>query len=111
MARLRILPAQHPGVVLRRLMDHHKINARRLALDLKIPPMRVSKLLACDRAVTADTALRLGWYFGNGAEYWTSLQSAYDIDRALAKLDGTKTYLEDLPQIAKPRRAVSHAKR
>lgn len=71
--------AQHPGVRLRALMKHHKLSGRRLAAALQIPQMRISAILACKRRVTADTALRLGRFFGTGPEYWLHLQAAHEL--------------------------------
>jgi len=55
------------------------LSANRLALDLGVPSGRVTDILNGRRAITADTALRLARYFGNGAQFWLDLQSQYDI--------------------------------
>lgn len=72
----------HPGRILKRELQARRISANRLALDLGVPADRVGKILAGRRAVSADTALRLGRYFGSGPEIWMNLQSAYDLDVA-----------------------------
>lgn len=75
----------HPGEVLREeFMQPLGLSANALALDLHVPANRISAIIRQDhpRAVTADTALRLGRYFGTSAEFWLSLQSAYDLSRA-----------------------------
>ena len=51
----------------------------RLALDLGVPSGRITDILNGRRSITADTALRLGRYFGNRAQFWLDLQSQYEI--------------------------------
>jgi addiction module HigA family antidote len=88
-ATKRRLPAIHPGRVLRdEFLRPLGITAYRLALGISVPPNRVTAIIGGKRAVTADTALRLGRYFATSAEFWLGLQEAYDIDlarRALGK--------------------------
>ena len=69
----------HPGVVLRAELDARGLSAHRLALAIRVPANRITAILHGDRAVTAETAVRLGRYFGTGPEFWMTLQSAYDI--------------------------------
>jgi addiction module HigA family antidote len=57
------------------------LSAKRLALDLGVPSGRITDILNGRRAISADTALRLGRFFGNGARFWLDLQSQYDIAR------------------------------
>lgn len=52
--------------------------ASRLALDLGVPSGRITGILSGRRSITADTAVRLGRYFGNGAQFWLDLQGRYD---------------------------------
>jgi addiction module HigA family antidote len=56
-----------------------RLSANRLALDLGVPSGRITDILNGRRSITADTALRLGRYFGNRAQFWLDLQSQYDI--------------------------------
>ncbi len=58
------------------------MSASGLARVLRVPPNRVSQILAGKRAVSADTALRLGRYFGTGPALWLNLQQAYELDVA-----------------------------
>jgi len=74
--------AVHPGEALRLEMDARGLSANALALALRVPSGRVTDILNGKRGVTADTALRLGRYFGTGPEIWLSLQTAYDLARA-----------------------------
>lgn len=72
-------PNAHPGRLLRRELEARGLSANRLALDLGVPSGRITDILNGRRAITADTAVRLGRYFGNGAQFWLDLQSQYEI--------------------------------
>lgn len=69
----------HPGRMLRAELDERGMSAHRLALAIRVPANRISAILRGERAVTAETALRLGRYLGTGPAFWMNLQSAYDI--------------------------------
>jgi antitoxin HigA-1 len=71
--------AAHPGRILRRELRARELSANRLALDLGVPSGRITDILNGRRSITADTAVRLGRYFGNRAQFWLDLQSQYDI--------------------------------
>jgi antitoxin HigA-1 len=72
-------PIVHPGRFLKRELATRTLSANRLALDIGVPSGRVTDILNGRRAITADTAVRLGRYFGNSAQFWLDLQSQYDI--------------------------------
>jgi addiction module HigA family antidote len=72
-------PVAHPGRLLRRELEARALSANRLALDLGVPSGRITDILNRRRSITADTAVRLGRYFGNSAQFWLDLQSQYDI--------------------------------
>ena len=72
-------PVVHPGRLLKRELTARKISANRLSLDIGVPSGRVTNILNGRRSITADTAVRLGRYFGNGAQFWLDLQGRYDI--------------------------------
>jgi antitoxin HigA-1 len=72
----------HPGEILGDELEETGLSAKRLADVLQVPPNRLYQLLAGKRNVTADTALRLGRYFGMSADFWMNLQSAYELDLA-----------------------------
>jgi antitoxin HigA-1 len=72
-------PAAHPGRLLKRELVARKLSANRLSLDLGVPSGRITDILNARRSITADTAVRLGRYFGNRAQFWLDLQSQYDI--------------------------------
>ncbi|MCL5801867.1 MAG: HigA family addiction module antitoxin [Gammaproteobacteria bacterium] len=69
----------HPGEHLRDEMEELGMSARALAKALGVPVNRITGILNEQRAVTADTALRLSRYFGGTAEFWLNLQSAYEL--------------------------------
>jgi antitoxin HigA-1 len=69
-----------PGeILLEEFMKPLHISINRLARDIDVPPNRISAIIRGRRAITADTALRLGKYFGVSPEIWLDLQSDYDL--------------------------------
>ena len=60
-------------------MNARALSANRLSLDLGVPSGRITDILNAKRGISADTAVRLGRYFGNSAQFWLDLQSQYDI--------------------------------
>ena len=72
-------PVSHPGRLLKRELAARKLSANRLSLDIGVPSGRITDILNARRSITADTAVRLGRYFGNSAQFWLDLQSEYDI--------------------------------
>jgi addiction module HigA family antidote len=72
-------PAAHPGRLLKRELAGRVLSANRLALDIGVPSGRITDILNGRRSITADTAVRLGRYFGNSAQFWLDLQSQCDI--------------------------------
>src|ERR1700736_6740502 len=72
-------PIVHPGRFLKRELAARKLSANRLSLDVGVPSGRITDILNGRRAITADTAVRLGRYFGNSAQLWLGLQGQYDI--------------------------------
>lgn len=79
------LPPSHPGETLADELAARGLTASALALKLRVPANRISDILRGRRAVTAETALRLGRYFGTGAKFWVDLQAAHDL--AVAERD------------------------
>jgi addiction module HigA family antidote len=70
----------HPGeVLLEDFMKPKGISINRLARDIAVPPGRISAIVNGKRAITADTALRLGKYFGVSPQTWMGLQTEYDL--------------------------------
>ena len=74
-----MVAAVHPGRLLKREIAARSLSANRLALDLGVPSGRITDILNGRRSISAETALRLGRYFGNSAQFWLDLQSQYEI--------------------------------
>ena len=71
----------HPGRLLKMELQARRLSANRLAIALGVPSGRITDILNFRRSITAETAVRLGRYFGNGARFWLDLQSQFDIAR------------------------------
>jgi len=70
----------HPGEILADELAELGINATELARVIHVPANRISQIVTGKRAITADTALRLGRWFGTGPNIWLNLQQAYELD-------------------------------
>ncbi len=71
----------HPGEVLREeFLDPMGISQYRLAKDTSVPARRINEIVHGKRGITADTALRLGRYFGTSAQFWMNLQDHFDLE-------------------------------
>ena len=81
------LPPIHPGeVLLEDFMKPLGLTQYRVAKDIGVPPLRISQIVRGQRAVTADTAMRLARYLRTSAAVWLRLQARYDLEVAEAKL-------------------------
>lgn len=69
----------HPGLVLGEELAERNLSAGALAIRLRVAPQRIQEIVAGKRGITAETALRLGRFFGNEPEFWLNLQTAYDL--------------------------------
>jgi addiction module HigA family antidote len=79
-AKHKLLEPIHPGeILLEDFMKPMGVSINRLARDIVVPPGRISAIVNGKRAITADTALRLGKYFGVSPEVWMGLQADYDL--------------------------------
>jgi addiction module HigA family antidote len=77
--------AVHPGEVLKDELEELNVTPTEFARQIDVPPNRVSQIIAGKRAVTGDTALRFGHWFGTDPQFWLNLQSAYEIRIAEGK--------------------------
>ncbi len=83
----QLLEEVHPGeILLEDFMKPLGITARQLAADIDVSPSRISDLVHGSRPITADTALRLGLFFGMEPRFWLNLQSEYDMRIATRNL-------------------------
>jgi len=79
----------HPGEFLVDELEEIGISPTELSRQINVPPNRISQIVRGKRDITADTALRLGRFFGTGPELWMNLQKAYELDKAKAVLSST----------------------
>ena len=71
----------HPGeVLLEEFLNPMGISQYRLAKDISVPARRINEIVHGKRSITADTALRLGRYFGTSAQFWMNLQDHLDLE-------------------------------
>jgi antitoxin HigA-1 len=88
----------HPGEILsEEFLEPMRISQNRLAMDIHVPAPRINAIVKGTRAISADTALRLGKYFGTGPEFWCNLQANYDLCVAAGQV---KKELDGIPQFA-----------
>ena len=80
----------HPGEVLQEdFIAPLGVTQHRVAVAIGVPPRRINEIVHSKRRVTADTALRLGRYFGTSAQFWINLQSRFDLETQLDALGPT----------------------
>ncbi len=78
---IKKMPPIHPGEILKEeFLDEMGISQYKLAKDISVPARRINEIVHQKRAISADTALRLGRYFGMSAQFWINLQSHYDLE-------------------------------
>jgi len=97
-------PAIHPGEILADEIAELGVTATELARQLAVPPNRVTQIIQGKRAITGDTALRLGHWFRTSAQFWLNLQSAYDLRIAAKQIGGE---IKRLPTRPKARASAS----
>jgi antitoxin HigA-1 len=90
--------AIHPGEHLAEQLTALGLSAAALARQLKVPTNRITEILNGQRAVTGDTALRLGHFFGTSPEFWLNLQKLYELRLAEQKSGES---IKNLPTLAK----------
>jgi addiction module HigA family antidote len=103
MARLAIHPGEHLAEELKAL----GMSASELARQMKVPTNRVTGILNGQRALTGDTALRLGHFFGTSPEFWLNLQSLYELRLAEQRVGKTIRNLPTLKRQRLGRQAVN----
>ena len=88
----------HPGeILLEEFLRPMHISQNKLAMAIRVQTPRIHAIVKGSRAISADTALRLGKYFGTGPEFWSNLQSNYDL--CLAAVQAGKE-LDAIPRLA-----------
>lgn len=97
----RLAPV-HPGeVLLRDFMEPLEVTQYRLAMTISVPPRRINEIVHGKRAITADTALRLGQFFGTTPDFWMALQASYDTEMAKEKLS---SILATIPRFSRTKK-------
>jgi len=78
----------HPGeVLLEEFLKPLGVSQNSLARSVNVPPRRINETVHGKRSVSADTAVRLGWFFGTSEKFWLVLQDDYDLEEARQKGD------------------------
>ena len=95
----------HPGEILKDELKEIGISAAELARQLRVPENRMSEVIRGRRNITADTALRLGRWFGTSAEFWMNLQKNYELRKA------EQEHFKEIEKIQPRVVAVEHARR
>lgn|SRR5574344_294733 len=91
----------HPGeILLEEFLKPMGISQTKLAIDIRIPATRIQAIVHGARSITADTALRLGKYFGTGPEFWMNLQNQYDLCMAQSSIADVISGIVTLPEPA-----------
>src|SRR5437879_11137638 len=80
--KIKKLPPVHPGEILKDEFEEISMSANAVALALRIPANRLTEIINGKRSITADTAMRLGRFFGTSAQMWMNLQSRYELELA-----------------------------
>lgn len=94
------LAPAHPGeILLLEFLEPMEVSQYALAKAVGVPPRRINEIVLGKRAVSADTALRLGRYFGMEPQFWLNLQARYDLDVARDAL-GSRLEREVRPRAA-----------
>ncbi len=85
--RTNKMPPVHPGeILMEEFLTPMGISQYRLSRAISVPPRRINEIVHGTRSVTADTALRLGRYFGVSPQFWLNLQSHFDLEQEQDKL-------------------------
>jgi addiction module HigA family antidote len=83
------LPPIHPGeILMEEFLEPMGISQYRLAKDISVPPRRINEIVHRKRSITADTALRLGRFFGMSPQFWLNLQTRHDLEVTEDLLEG-----------------------
>ncbi|MDP2332477.1 MAG: HigA family addiction module antitoxin [Reyranella sp.] len=91
-------PPIHPGEILADELGELGITPTELSRQIGVPPNRISQIIQGKRAITGDTALRLGHWFKSSPEFWLNLQTAYDLRVASKEVGRTIAKLPTRPQ-------------
>jgi antitoxin HigA-1 len=96
MAETKRFHEVHPGAILKEELEARGLSAAGFALRLRVPPQRIQEIVAGRRAISPETALRIGVALGTGARIWLAMQQAYDLRKVELAL-GAKVRSEVRP--------------
>jgi addiction module HigA family antidote len=94
-------PATHPGVILTEELEDIGVTPTELSRQIAVPPNRITQIIQGKRAITGDTALRLGHWFRTSPQFWLNLQAAYDLRIATEEIGREVAKLPTRPEIGK----------
>lgn len=97
-------PAIHPGEILADELEDIGVTPTELSRQIAVPPNRITQIIQGKRAITGDTALRLGHWFGTSPQFWLNLQAAYDLRIATEEIGGEVAKLPTRPTTGKTER-------
>jgi addiction module HigA family antidote len=81
MMKNKKLPPIHPGeILIEEFLKPMGLSQYRLAKDISVPPRRINEIVHGKRSISADTALRLGRFFGISPQFWLNLQTRFDLE-------------------------------
>jgi addiction module HigA family antidote len=80
MGRKKLTPIYPGEILVEEFLKPLGLSQYRIARDLSVPPRRINEIVHGKRGISADTALRLGRYFGMSARFWLNLQARYDLE-------------------------------
>lgn len=95
-------PPIHPGEILADELEGLAVTPTELSRQIGVPPNRVTQIIQGKRAITGDTALRLGHWFGINPQFWLNLQSAHDLRVAQAEIGTIVAGLPTRPGSSEP---------
>ena len=90
----------HPGeILMEEFLEPLEVSQNRLAIAIGVPPRRINEIVHGKRRITADTALRLGRYFGTTDRFWLNLQTRYDLEVEKDQLGNTLDQIKPLKAV------------
>ena len=104
----KLKPIKPGDILLEEFLIPMRISQNQLSKDINVPPNRISQIVNGKREITADTALRLGYYFGIDPEFWLNLQLRYNLKVATIKSE-TRIHNEVKPRCNNSRDTLSAA--
>ncbi|MEO5328956.1 MAG: HigA family addiction module antitoxin [Magnetococcus sp. THC-1_WYH] len=105
---MNAIPPIHPGEHLAEFLEEFRISQYRLAKEIGVPPRRVNEIIHGKRGISADTALRLGHFFGTTPEFWIHLQSRYALESEQKRLANSLSQIHPVQKISQVTRMADH---